>query len=34
MIEIQNCHPLAELSEEEIQNRINKVAGLWKDDRQ
>jgi len=31
-VEIQNRHPLAELSEEEIQKRIAKVAGVWKDD--
>ncbi len=32
MVEIQNSHPLAGLSKEEIQKRINKVAGVWKDD--
>jgi len=31
-VEIQNRHPLAELSEEEIKRRIAKVAGAWKDD--
>jgi hypothetical protein len=30
-VEIKNRHPLDDLSDEEIQKRIAKVAGVWKD---